>query len=364
MRSESLTSEGQRNVVTVRAKFLGSLLGGMVADGFGAPTQGWNAERVEEALSLMARLPKDSAYRALYEGVLGPLTGRFGHSRFHYTDDTQMTISVTESLVASGRFDGEDMARRLAENFDAGRSYGPGIFCVIQHLRRGVPWNAAGTQVFGGQGSSCNGGAARVGPIGLLFHDLNSGNLRRVVELATSITHAHPLGIEGAVLQALAVAVAVRLDPFADFDPLAFLDELEDGFCTRQAVYQEALTALRGLVTRHLRGGDVTPRMATETLGHSSEASASVPLALCAFLLHPRSFEDATRFAVRMGGATDTQAALCGTVSGAYLGHAAIPAEWIEVIENEGRGRDYLGRLGLELYQVWQTPERRPIPLK
>jgi poly(ADP-ribose) glycohydrolase ARH3 len=337
----------------------------MVADGFGAPTQGWTAERVHDALTLMARLPKDSAYRTLYEGVLGPLTGRVGHSRFHYTDDTQMTISVTESLVSCQGFDGADVARRLAENFDAGRSYGPGMYSVIQLLRRGVPWSAVGTQVFGGQGSSCSGGASRIGPVALLYHDLDNGKLRRVVELATSITHAHPLGMEGAVLQAVAVSLAVRLNPDNAFDPLGFLAQVQSAVCTKTPIYQEALNRIGQLLARRYNEGEViTPALVVKTLGNSREAYTAVPVSLSAFLLNPYSFEDAVLFAVRMGGDTDTQAALCGTLSGAFLGHAAIPSDWIEVIENEVRGRDFYGNLALDLYKVWQEPMQRYIPLK
>jgi hypothetical protein len=51
--------------------------------------------------------------------------------------------------------------------------------------------------------------------------------------------------------------------------------------------------------------------------------------ALCLALAHDR-FETALRFAVRLGGDTDTVAAMAGAVAGARDGYHAIPAGWVE----------------------------------
>ncbi len=53
----------------------------------------------------------------------------------------------------------------------------------------------------------------RVAPIGLLFHR-NVDRLMEQVRLSALPTHVHPFGIEGAQLLALAVAIALRDDPF------------------------------------------------------------------------------------------------------------------------------------------------------
>ena len=52
----------------------------------------------------------------------------------------------------------------------------------------------------------------RVAPVGLFFHHDTDG-LRHAAELSASITHAHPLGKEGAAVQAYAVALAILTDP-------------------------------------------------------------------------------------------------------------------------------------------------------
>lgn len=57
-------------------------------------------------------------------------------------------------------------------------------------------------------------------------------------------------------------------------------------------------------------------------------AVEAVPAALCAFLHHPDSFVDAVRFAIGLGGDTDTISSMAAAISGAHLGDAAIPGQW------------------------------------
>ena len=45
------------------------------------------------------------------------------------------------------------------------------------------------------------------------------------------VTHAHPVGMDGAAVQALAVAQAVKLDPHEEFSQEAFIHK-EPGFQT------------------------------------------------------------------------------------------------------------------------------------
>lgn len=66
-------------------------------------------------------------------------------------------------------------------------------------------------------------------------------------------------------------------------------------------------------------------------------AVESVPAAFCAFLRYQDSFSDAIRFAISLGGDTDTIASMTGALAGAHLGHSAIPQDWIERTEGTGK---------------------------
>ena len=155
------TTEGR-----LRSKFVGALLGTFIGDALGAPVEGYPPDRLARTLGDLEELPPGSGQRQIAEVVLGLLAGAAQPGTARYTDDTQMMIGVTESLAACGGFDGEDMARRFAENFEGHRGYGPGGYGAIQALRRGVPWDQAATRLFGAGGSFGNGGAMRVAPLG------------------------------------------------------------------------------------------------------------------------------------------------------------------------------------------------------
>lgn len=76
-------------------KFLGALIGTGIGDALGTPFKGWR--RVEP------RQIKTAAGRPQI------LT---------YTDDTHTMLGVTESLIRSRGFDGEDMARTFIQNYE------------------------------------------------------------------------------------------------------------------------------------------------------------------------------------------------------------------------------------------------------
>jgi poly(ADP-ribose) glycohydrolase ARH3 len=294
-------------------RFRGALLGVAAGDALGAPFEG--RPRVDPA-----------AVRA-WAGADQPL---------RWTDDTLMTIGLASSLLARRGFDGAHMAATLADDHAAQpwRGYGPGPPQVFAALREGVPWDEAPRRLFGGSGSRGNGAAMRVAPVGLVHH----GDPRRAARLArrtASVTHAHELGLQGAALQAAAVAwlVDATLPPV----PAGLLDAVRPA--APAPAFQRRLDALERIPP------DWSPERVAETLGNGVEATRSVPAALHAFLRNPRSFSRAVCHAVTLGGDTDTIAAMTGALAGAALGASAIPGAWRARLEEPDR----LERLAEEL---------------
>lgn len=130
----------------------------------------------------------------------------------------------------------------------------------------------------------------RVAPVALLYHD-DFEKLRLVAEAQSLITHAHELGVEGAVLQAYAIALAVGEKLPKGFDVYAFLKRLLA--LTRNEAYREKLhAALRFLDEKPDR------RKVVERLGNSVEAPNSVPTAIYCFLRNHQSFGEALTYAI------------------------------------------------------------------
>jgi poly(ADP-ribose) glycohydrolase ARH3 len=157
----------------------------------------------------------------------------------------------------------------------------------------------------------------------------------RVVTVARQtavITHTHELGIEGAVLQAYAVAQALRDDPSEGVEAGAFVGALREQATT--AVFQQKLQTAGQL----LGVGERTDRASVVSLlGNGIAATESVPTAIYSFLRYPDSFKDAVSFAISLGGDTDTIASMAGAISGAYLGLNAIPEAWRDEVEGSAR---------------------------
>jgi poly(ADP-ribose) glycohydrolase ARH3 len=69
------------------------------------------------------------------------------------------------------------------------------------------------------EGSFGNGGAMRIAPVGLVYRNASLHSLQEAVSAALLCTHVHPIAVEGALTQALAVAelskCCVPADPAA-----------------------------------------------------------------------------------------------------------------------------------------------------
>lgn len=285
----------------IRGKFRGALLGVAIGDALGAPFEGAATVSASQIAEVVA--------------ATGPL---------RFTDDTQMTLGVAESLVEQSGFDGAHMAAVFARNFAAEpwRGYGAGAAEVFRLIAAGVSWQDAAGRLFGGRGSFGNGAAMRAAPIGLV----GCPRLPETVRLARQcarITHAHPLGIEGAVLQACAITLLLQF-AVDELDIPHFLAMLKAPL--ESSAYGEKLDRIGQL----LAGGR---RDQAWEFGNGVAAVEAVPSAVYAFLRTPASFTDVVTYAVSLGGDTDTIASMAGALAGAYLGEDAIPADWRARVE-------------------------------
>jgi ADP-ribosylglycohydrolase len=82
-------------------------------------------------------------------------------------------------------------------------------------VRSGLhPFEAAGSR-FGREGSQGNGAAMRTGPVAVLYA-YDRGALAKAARETARVTHAHPLAVDAAVVQAAAIAAAPRGEPPLD----------------------------------------------------------------------------------------------------------------------------------------------------
>jgi poly(ADP-ribose) glycohydrolase ARH3 len=194
----------------------------------------------------------------------------------------------------------------------------------------------AAKTLYGGEGSFGNGAAMRVAPVGLFFRD--DDDLYDKARLSATVTHAHPIGVDGAAVQARAVAQAVNLDPREPFPVERFLCTLLDTTQTQEM--RGKLESVRDAIHEK-----VSPRKAIRALGQGVAVHRSQPFAIYAFVRHPGTFEHCLFCAALNGGDRDTLGAMACAISGAYLGLEGIPQVWRDKLEN----RRYIEALTLRL---------------
>lgn len=287
-----------------RSKFVGSLIGLAIGDSLGAQSEGCFAvEIIEDSIS-------------------------------RYTDDTAMMIGVAESLIECHGLNAEHMVKKFLENYEKEpwRGYGAGPPRIFRMIKQGAKWDKTLDKELYPDGSFGNGSAMRVAPIGLLYQD-DPNELREAAYKSSKITHSHPLAMEGAALEAYAIALALKEEE-------EFLDKLI-GFTTND-VYQRKLECIRKLLPKKQNKREIV-----KELGNGVEAFNSVPTAIYSFLTSS-SFEGSLIYAVGLGGDTDTIAAMCAAIAGAWWGVEKIPKRWREHLEN----RKYIEDLAENLWNM------------
>lgn len=307
--------------LTLRDRFVGSMLGLAVGDALGAHFEGQQPEYIAER------------YRSVESLISNPPPGEIW-----YTDDTQMMIGVAETLVARGSIQDEEICKRFAANYVPQRGYGRGARVILEAMVEGSDHRYLAANHFPG-GSFGNGAAMRVAPVGLMFRH-QEALLWEQAKLSALPTHVHPLGVEGAQLLALAVGLASMS---VEFRRDVFLDALA-ARCTSWE-YSGPLRRSARLINPKDLG----------LMGNGIEATSSVVTAIASFALTPESYEQTIGNVILLGGDTDTIAAMAGAVSGAYLGVDAIPIHLLELLEDNYQGKTYIENLALELCAAHET---------
>lgn len=309
-----------------RDRCVGALLGTACGDILGAAVEGWSAEGIREAFGRVCD------FRESARG--------FGC----YTDDTQMTLALATSLVRRGRVDAQDVSQTYARFYEPWRGYGGGAHAVLRALQSGAAYRHTGRMVFP-DGSYANGGAMRIAPVGLAYRHAEPDVLHRAVEDAIVCTHVHPEAIDGAFVQALAVAKLATTPDGGSLHAPDLLRDLRDR--ARSGMMQEKLS-----VVIEALGTDGSDDEVVGAVGNGLHASEAVACALWALARYGQDPEDALIRAVGFGGDTDTIAAMAGALLGALHGAAWIPARWYDNIENHAHGREAMIDLGRELAEL------------
>jgi ADP-ribosyl-[dinitrogen reductase] hydrolase len=339
-----------RNKPKTLDRFVGCLLGLACGDALGAPVEEWSHETIKSTLGFI----RDYQTTILGRGVI--------------TDDTQLTIILSESIIQNEHFDPSHFAysigewqRRIDEGKEPGRGSGQTISLAARRLYKGTYWKRSG------EFSAGNSPAARVAPLGLYHCRRPEDTLIRDASNSAIPTHIDPLAIAGTQLMAIAVCRLIETD-YENFSPIEFVKGLVEA---AQPLNVQVADVIEDLVHR-LEGQNVEdiafvvpggPQEITHfdrsiyleedvrevvKMGTGKFILQSLPAAMYCFLSHPYDFESAVLCAVNAGGDADTIAAMAGALAGVFNGAQAIPIRWLNELEK----KDLLIDLANMLYDL------------
>lgn len=246
-------------------------------------------------------------------------------SVWRFTDDTQMALSIVETLRRYGTIEQDQLAASFAAHYEPTRGYGPGMNHLLRTLRAGQgAWRELATAQFSGQGSYGNGAAMRVAPLGAYFAD----DLTQVVEqarLSALVTHSHPEGVAGAIAVAVAAALAWQARQTRTRPSRA-------EFIARILPHVPEST----VQSRLRRARAIAPTTSTEAAasmlgsGYQISAQDTVPFAIWCAGQFMDNYEEALWQTASGLGDMDTTCAMVGGIVALYTGIEKIPEQWLE----------------------------------
>ncbi|MBB5776911.1 ADP-ribosylglycohydrolase family protein [Nonomuraea jabiensis] len=274
---------------------VGAVVGSAVGDALGAPFE------FGPAGAFSSRFP--------VPGAGGEMVGGGGWDAGEATDDTQMAVHVAESLLERGGLDLPDIFARF-QRWAADQPKDIGLQ-TEDVLTRGLPWDqAAAAHYRSSHRAAGNGALMRATPSAVYFARAGRQATMDAARHIAALTHGDPAAWEGTAIFHDLIRVALY-----GADPL---DQLSQALTAVHPDHRQRYAAILD-PSWH-------PDQATEFNGAIWPCLGSAVWALRS----TRSYEDAIRAAIDLGGDTDTVAAVTGGLAGAVYGPAAVPTDWTE----------------------------------
>lgn len=278
-------------------------------------------KRQDRYLGCLLGLASGDAVGAAIEfrprGTFTPLTdmiggGPFGLQPGQWTDDTSLALCLAESLVERGQFDPEDQMRRYLRWYDEGYLSSTGTCFdignttrrALERFRRSGDPRSGSTDAF----SAGNGSIMRLAAVPMFY----SPDLEQVIHFSgdsSRTTHGAAECVDACRLLGAMIHAALQ-----GADKEAILTE--HGYAPETP-----------LVAEIARGG--YRQKTRDQIRGSGYVVESLEAAAWSFA-QTDSFEAAILDAANLGDDTDTTAAVCGQIAGAYYGASAIPRRWLD----------------------------------
>ena len=279
----------------------GALLGAAVGDALGAPFE------FREAGLWSATFP---------EPVIGGTGEMIGGGSFNwkpgeFTDDTQMTLAIAQSLLEHGAYVPSDVFQRFVDWRRSAKDHG----ILTGRVLVEPDWaDAARLAHIASNGrSAANGSLMRITAIAIAWSGADETTLIDVARAHSALTHFDAAAGWGAAIGAALIRRAILGE-----DPIAALPQI---LAQVDEVARERFATMLDGSWSPNRPGDPSNGTVWTCLAQAVWA-----------VRHNESFADVMSAAIDLGGDTDTVATVAGAIAGARASVQAIPSRWLTYV--------------------------------
>lgn len=269
-------------------------------------------------------------------------SGREGWELGNYSDDTQMSIAITELLLSQKKFNKINLANSFLEVYkrDPHMGYGSSVREALKIAKNAkeflkiIPGNSYG-----------NGACMRAVPIGIL------PDIKKVIQYAiinAKITHNSP----SAIASSVCIATASHYFYYnlgKSENVLDYCIKACGGLDKESINYFESLRNMKTLSPALLFGKE------NENFGVSVNGLRTAGAVLYIVSRFYKNPAETLKEAILLGGDTDSVASICLGLVSIKAGLDRLPPFLLKGLENNGFGKDYLIKLGEKLFKLYPS---------
>lgn len=328
--SSSPSVSTRRSAFNAKDRITGLLVGCAVGDALGMPVEG-----LENRLTLRA-IRRLGGIR----DFLAPQTHVFKSLRRLrpgcWTDETQLTMAITRSIIRAGELDYDDVATAHIRAFETLelRGWDATTKQACRRLAQGT--NRLRSGKLGGNGNAV---AAKIAPIAA-WSAMRGENRDALLQHCVNVgvmTHHDPRAIVGAYLIALLVRDALAGPRKWNPSPERYEELIEEARWAEEILIG-TLGGSDDPISQNLSElsdalDSDSKELAEFSRGATSYVCNSVPYIVALLCGRSWEFEEGVLAAINGGGDTDTNGAMMGAVLGAAFGLRKLPKRFVDKVE-------------------------------
>ncbi len=286
-------------------RFRGLILGGAIGNAMGMPFKNLHWLQVK------------NLYGEEIEFFIKPHENHLNapYSPGQYTDETQIMMLTSETIIETGEPDPEKIANKMIEIYENNEWISPGrsVLAACKNLKSGKPWKDSGSFRDGSKA------LAFVPPIVVCFyHDLDK--MIEYIKELTRIIYTFPKVIAGGIcfgyfLRSLFIKGNTPLEKIVE-ETAIFMEDIDSD-------YAEIVRWVKKL-------SEDNSNEALMQIGTGYSILETLPASIYSFLKYSKDFIDPIKSIVKWGDNSDTTGFLTGTMAGGFLGYEKIPQNMVE----------------------------------